>query len=144
MMQAQALRTPREGGRLVRMCPIRHPRTHTGRLAHSHSYSYSYSYSTPILTKIPILIPLYFSFPSPFSFLFLFHSHSHRHSLSHRHPPLNFPFPLKSPFSFHLMRRPSVRKAIQGHRGDEWISPSNSSQRFIVRHNIMMYMQKRH
>lgn len=46
-------------GRLVRMCPIRHSRTHTGRLAHS------YSYSTPIPTKIPIAIPTKILTPIP-------------------------------------------------------------------------------
>ena len=117
MMQApSSAHTQRGEGRLVRMCLIRHPRTHTGRLAHSHPLSYS----TQLL--IPILIPL--SFPLKFPFPFLFHSTSH----SHRHPhsystqlliptkiPILIPFPFLSPF--HLMRRPSVRKAIQEHRG---------------------------
>ena len=72
--------------------------------------------------------------------------HAHGQACSFSFPFLfHFSFPLKSPFLFHLMRRPSVTKALQGHRGgDEWISPCDSSKRFIIRHNIIMYMQKRH
>ena len=82
------------------MCPIRHPRTHTGRLAHSHSHSYS--------TQLPILIP--------FSFPFLFHSTSH----SHRHPhsySTQLLIPTKIPILIPSDEKAIRHKGFTGHRG---------------------------
>ena len=59
MMQAQSSAHIKRGWGGSCECAPRHPRTHTGRLAHSHSHSHSYSTLIPIdiPTTIPILIP---------------------------------------------------------------------------------------